>query len=85
MSSASTPPGGPGTDHGTQIAEIIHDVAPDAELVLITCDDGYMVEMVHWLLASDVTTGCTASSYCPQELVTRAKIFMFLRQPEDLG
>jgi hypothetical protein len=43
-----------GTDHGTQMAEIIHDVAPDAELVLITFDDGYMTEMVDWLLANEV-------------------------------
>ena len=43
-----------GTDHGTQMAEIIHDVAPDAELVLITFDDGRMTEMVDWLLANEV-------------------------------
>ena len=43
-----------GTDHGTQMAEIIHDVAPDAELVLITFDDNYMDEMVTWLLANEV-------------------------------
>ena len=47
--------------------------------------DGAFDDAANWLLASDVTTGCTASSYCPQELMTRAKIFMFLRQPEDLG
>jgi len=44
----------PGTDHGTQMAEIVHDVAPDAELVLITFDDGRMTEMVDWLLANEV-------------------------------
>jgi len=43
-----------GTDHGTQMAEIIHDVAPEAELVLITFDDNYMDEMVTWLLANEV-------------------------------
>jgi len=43
-----------GTDHGTQMAEIIHDVAPEAELVLITFDDDRMGDMVTWLLANDV-------------------------------
>jgi subtilisin family serine protease len=43
-----------GTDHGTQMAEIIHDVAPGADLVLITFDDNYMDEMVTWLLTNDV-------------------------------
>ena len=44
----------PGTDHGTQMAEIVHDVAPEAELVLITFDDDRMAEMVTWLLANEV-------------------------------
>ena len=43
-----------GTDHGTQMAEIIHDVAPDAKLVLVTFNDNYMDEMVTWLLANEV-------------------------------
>ena len=43
-----------GTDHGAQMAEIIHDVAPGADLVLITFDDNYMDEMVTWLLANEV-------------------------------
>ena len=43
-----------GTDHGTQMAEIIHDVAPEAELVLITFDDDRMGDMVTWLLENDV-------------------------------
>ena len=43
-----------GTDHGTQMAEIIHDVAPEAELVLITFDDNHMEEMVTWLLENEV-------------------------------
>ena len=43
-----------GTDHGTQMAEIIHDVAPEAELVLITFDDDRMEEMVTWLLENEV-------------------------------
>ena len=43
-----------GTDHGTQMAEIVHDVAPEASLVLITFNDNYMGEMVDWLLANEV-------------------------------
>jgi len=35
---------------------------------------------VDWLLASGTTTGCTATSYCPQGLVTRAEIFTFLQR-----
>ena len=34
---------------------------------------------VDWLLASGTTTGCTTSSYCPQDLVTRAEMFTFLQ------
>ncbi len=37
------------TDHGTQMAEIIHDVAPDAELVAVTFDDDQFAETVAWL------------------------------------
>jgi hypothetical protein len=37
---------------------------------------------VDWLLASGTTTGCTASSYCPQGLVTRAEMFTFLQRLE---
>ena len=33
---------------------------------------------VDWLLASGTTTGCTATAYCPQSLVTRAEMFTFL-------
>lgn len=43
-----------GTDHGTQMAEIIHDVAPEATLVLVTFSDAYMAEMVDWLIATEV-------------------------------
>ncbi len=43
-----------GTDHGTQMAEIIHDVAPEAALVLVTFSDAYMAEMVDWLIATEV-------------------------------
>ncbi|MBT4187361.1 MAG: hypothetical protein HOE14_09130, partial [Gemmatimonadales bacterium] len=43
-----------GTDHGTQMAEIVHDVAPEADLVLITFDDARMGEMLDWLLANEV-------------------------------
>jgi len=43
-----------GTDHGTQMAEIIHDVAPEAELVFVTFSDAYMTEMVDWLIATKV-------------------------------
>jgi subtilisin family serine protease len=37
------------TDHGTQMAEIIHDVAPDADLVAVTFADNRFAEMVTWL------------------------------------
>ncbi len=43
-----------GTDHGTQMAEIVHDVAPGAALVLVTFDDDRMDDMVTWLLDNDV-------------------------------
>ena len=43
-------------------------------------DDSFAGEAVDWLLAADVTTGCTASSYCPQGLVTRAEMFTFLQR-----
>ena len=42
------------TDHGTQMAEIVHDVAPEADLVLLTFDDDRMDEMVDWLIANEV-------------------------------
>jgi subtilisin family serine protease len=37
------------TDHGTQMAEIVHDVAPDAELVVVTFADTKFAEAVAWL------------------------------------
>ena len=37
------------TDHGTQMAEIVHDVAPDAELVAVTFGDEKFAEAVAWL------------------------------------
>ena len=37
------------TDHGTQMAEIVHDVAPDAELVAVTFADEKFAEAVAWL------------------------------------
>ncbi len=37
------------TDHGTQMAEIIHDVAPDADLVAVTFADAQFAETVVWL------------------------------------
>ena len=37
------------TDHGTQMAEIVHDVAPDADLVAVTFADNRFAEMVAWL------------------------------------
>ncbi|MDG1988562.1 MAG: S8 family serine peptidase [Acidimicrobiales bacterium] len=37
------------TDHGTQMAEIVHDVAPDAELVAMTFTDEKFAEAVAWL------------------------------------
>lgn len=43
-----------GSDHGTQMAEIVHDVAPGADLVLVTFDDNRMEEMLDWLILSEV-------------------------------
>jgi hypothetical protein len=43
-----------GTDHGTQMAEIIHDVAPEASLILITFDDNRMEELIDWLIVTEV-------------------------------
>jgi subtilisin family serine protease len=37
------------TDHGTQMAEIIHDIAPDSELVAVTFSDQRFAEAVAWL------------------------------------
>ncbi len=37
------------TDHGTQMVEIIHDVAPDADLVAVTFADDRFAETVAWL------------------------------------
>ena len=37
------------TDHGTQMAEIVHDVAPGAELVVVTFADDRFAEAVAWL------------------------------------
>jgi hypothetical protein len=46
--------------------------------------DGHFARpAVDWLLASGTTTGCTESSYCPQNLVTRAEMFTFLQRLED--
>ena len=37
------------TDHGTQMVEIVHDVAPDADLVAVTFADERFAETVAWL------------------------------------
>ena len=42
------------TDHGTQMAEIVHDVAPGADLVAMTFSDDRFAEAVAWLELSDV-------------------------------
>ena len=42
------------TDHGTQMAEIVHDVAPEADLVFLTFNDDRMGEMLDWLIANEV-------------------------------
>jgi hypothetical protein len=38
---------------------------------------------IDWLLASGTTTGCEATYYCPQGLVTRAQMFTFLKRLDD--
>jgi len=43
-----------GTDHGTQMLEIVHDVAPGADLVAVTFDDGRFAEAVAWLNGAGV-------------------------------
>jgi hypothetical protein len=42
--------------------------------------DHFAGPAIDWLLASGTTTGCTRWSYCPQDLVTRAEMFTFLRR-----
>jgi len=43
-----------GTDHGTQMLEIVHDVAPGADLMAVTFDDGRFAEAVAWLNGAGV-------------------------------
>jgi hypothetical protein len=43
-------------------------------------DGAFYDDAADWLLAARVTTGCTTSSYCPQDLVTRAEMFTFLKR-----
>jgi subtilisin family serine protease len=43
-------------------------------------DESFAGEAVDWLLASETTTGCTTTSYCPEGLVTRAEMFTFLKR-----
>ena len=42
------------TDHGTQMAEIVHDVAPGADLVAMTFSDHRFAEAVPWLKLAGV-------------------------------
>ena len=42
--------------------------------------DSFAGSAIDWLLASGTTTGCTEISYCPQDLVTRAEMFTFLKR-----
>jgi len=43
------------TQHGTRMAEIVHDVAPGARLVLVNYDDiGGFVRAVEWIAASGI-------------------------------
>jgi len=42
------------TDHGTQMAEIVHDVAPGADLVAMTFSDHRFAEAVTWLKLAGV-------------------------------
>jgi len=48
-------------------------------------EDAFYGDAADWLLAVGVTTGCTTSSYCPQGLVSRAEMFMFLRRLDALA
>ena len=44
---------------------------------------GFFAEpAIDWLLASGTTVGCTSTTYCPEELVTRAEMFTFLQRLE---
>jgi hypothetical protein len=47
-------------------------------------DGAFYDDAVDWLLAAGITTGCTASSFCPQGLVTRAEMFTFLARLDTL-
>jgi hypothetical protein len=45
---------------------------------------GFFAEgAIDWLLASETTTGCTTTTYCPEGLVTRAEMFTFLKRLDD--
>ncbi len=37
-------------------------------------------EAIDWLLASETTTGCSTTTYCPEGMVTRAEMFTFLHR-----
>jgi hypothetical protein len=48
-------------------------------------DESFAGEAVDWLLASETTTGCTTTSYCPEGLVTRAEMFTFLKRMDGVA
>ena len=43
-------------------------------------DESFAAKAVDWLLASETTSGCTTTTYCPEGLVTRAEMFTFLKR-----
>ena len=48
-------------------------------------DESFAAKAVDWLLASETTTGCTTTTYCPEGLVTRAEMFTFLKRMDGAG
>ncbi|MDW7985403.1 MAG: hypothetical protein RMK16_12100, partial [Acidobacteriota bacterium] len=33
---------------------------------------------VHWMWANNITSGCTATQYCPADLLNRAQMAVFI-------
>jgi hypothetical protein len=55
------------------------NLVPATSLAPFTDDDGHLFETeIETLWSHGVTTGCTATSFCPSRAVTRAEMAAFL-------
>jgi len=62
------------------------DLAPASNDDPFTDDDGHFLENhINSLHASGITDGCTATSFCPNQAVTRAEMAAFLVRALDLA